>query len=751
MREHSAIIFKEKKIGAFARAWLLVMPLALVLLGICVVLARPIRVGAESTMTHGTAEKTISEKQLKLTPPEDYEVDMSMQADAKDGAYNEYFLKDKLQTVKIKIDENNLNYMLQKAGSKPSVMTESVTIGDKTIGYTGLKTKGSYTLDHAVTENAGSDRFSFTVNFGKYIKKENYGVKQNFYGCRKISFNNFFFDKTMMKEYVSWVILSEMGLPTPQFGLTRLYINDEYYGVYFMVESLDQSILEQYWDVKKKDVGDYLLKPENTRLTYHEEMDKYLKEDGTFDFGSDLKLGKDGLYKVSGVLADQEAIWEFDDDSLQDVAEMLPTFFLWQKRINQLSKGTDFEGKKIDVNSDEYLELLNQIMDVDEVVKYFATHSFLVQNDNMFTGTKNYGLYVGFDGKCMVVPWDYDLSFGCFYPSTAEATANLSLDVMFRKEIFDRNGLTTVNEDEVYSEYPLFNVIYQNESLMKKYHEYMRECSKIAVLGGTTFTGKSYDPGLLYKLIQGVREPLIEAASEKVTDNVYYMNFINQPSGVKLGLPNLAKIIAMRSVGVLEQVDGVDATVCGYGCNLETLGNGAVGESSVSGRLTAVDERTGIFVTAMYGLKGKTEKGPLGHIHREEIFNKIRRKVGCGDSELAVYDVTNTADAEDGKYTVSVPVSMDFAKKGAEVYVYTKDGKVKKMDAAVDDNLYTITTDSFRYIAVAKKGSVAIRTWRNPVPHIVVIVLLIGVFLFFWFKPSIKSAKKKREALKKKI
>ena len=171
-------------------------------------------------LEHGTTDKKITESMMVNTPPADYEIDKTIQGDARDGKYNEYFLKDSIQTVSIDIDENNLNYLLQNAGEKPTVMTKSVTIGDKTLGYTGLKTKGNYTLQHAVTDNPGSDRFSFTINFGKYIKKSNgFSKRQNFFGCHKISFNNFYFDKSMMKEYIAMKLMTEMGLPTPQYGL----------------------------------------------------------------------------------------------------------------------------------------------------------------------------------------------------------------------------------------------------------------------------------------------------------------------------------------------------------------------------------------------------------------------------------------------------------------------------------------------------------------------------------------------------
>ena len=176
----------------------------------------------EDRITHGTATEWITEDKVNNTPPKDYVVNAKTQGKAKDGKYNDFFLEDTIQTVYIEIDETNLNYLLQNADEEPYVMTNSVTIGDVTLGYCGLKTKGSYTLEHAYTDNAGSDRFSFTVNFGKFIKKKDYGEKQTFYGCNKISFNNFFFDKSMMKEFFALKLMDEMGLPTPQYGLMAI-------------------------------------------------------------------------------------------------------------------------------------------------------------------------------------------------------------------------------------------------------------------------------------------------------------------------------------------------------------------------------------------------------------------------------------------------------------------------------------------------------------------------------------------------
>lgn len=631
-------------------------------------------------LPHGTATEVITEDMLNLTPPADYEINPDMQADAKEGKYNAFFLKDDLQTVSIDIDENNLNYMFQNAIDKPTVMTNSVTIGDQTIGYTGIKTKGSYTLEHSVTEGIGSDRFSFTINFGKFIKKKDYGAKQNFYGVSKISFNNFFFDKSMMKEYFALKLMSEMGVPTPQYGIAKVYINGEYYGVYAMIEALDSSILEQYWDVEDDEVSSYLVKPEETSLLEFQ------------------------------IEADESLLWEKDEDTYQDVKDMLPTVKEWLKKLNQLNEGKDFDDKELDVNSEAYVELLNQIMDVDEVVKYFAVHSFLCQMDNYFDGMKNYGLYVGADGRSLIIPWDYDLSFGCYYPCDAESTANYDIDVMYRAlEWGTDSGSLAEQSEAFYKNYPLFHVIYQNDTLMEQYHEYMRDCTKVAALGGTIYSGQTYEPGYFNSFVEQLKEPVSEAAGLELADNVYYMNGANQPLDATTASPNLAKIIAMRSVGVLVQLNGTDTTVSGEGCHLSTLGNAIEGFNRDSGNLTAVDAATGIFVTANY-TRGVAPALTVKQISKQdEYYEEIRSAIGCsGNDSLVIYSIKNTAEPMD-KYTITLPLSSAYREAEGEIAFYSfADGTATELTMSVDDNLYTGDTDTIKYIAIVQKGGNAL-------------------------------------------
>lgn len=677
---------------------------------------------AEAQGVHGTTSQVITKDQLKDTPPSpgEYDVDMSMQGEAKDGAYNAYFLKNAIQTVKIDVDEKNLNYLFQNAEKKPTVMTDKVTIGNKSVGYAGLKTKGNYTLKE--TNNSDSDRFSLTVNFGKYIKKKKgYAATQNFYGCNKISFNNFFFDKTMMKEYCALKLMTEMGVPTPQYGLAKLYINNEYYGVYFMLEAMDSSILEQYLKQGSDEISDYLAKPEKTKLHYDAGLDIY-KDAGKFTMDSlaaALYKNENGEYTVKEdtFVAEQSGLWENDTDTLQDVAKMIPTVLTWEEKLNLLSAGKDFSGQTMDVNSSKYVQLLEEIMDVDETIRYFATHSFIIQMDNMFDEQQNFGLYVDKNGRSLLLPWDYDLGWGCFYaPCTAEDVANWDVDKMFSPDRVRGSAST------VYPDYPLFYVIYQNQSLMDKYHQYMKDCSKITTLGGKTSSGVTYEAGRFAAAMDVLISKLETAASEKLANHVYYMDSgkeqdsyraCNQPSALLVGLPNLSKVIARRAVGVYAQLEGISTTVTGYDCDMTTIGNAQNWRASTGGNLTIVDDQTGIFATAEYeqdrpfaGPFVGSSVGPSLAVSKlnsgDALFRTIKSKLGCkSDANMAVYYMTDTKTPT-SSYRVYVPVAQSMAAKDTSLYAYSeKNGTVQKLKTTVKDNLYSAETSSIQYIVVA--------------------------------------------------
>lgn len=169
-------------------------------------------------------------------------------------------------------------------------------------------------------------------------------------------------------------------------------------------------------------------------------------------------------------------------------------------------------------------------------------------------------------------------------------------------------------------------------------------------------------------------------------------------------LPNLAKIIAMRSVGVLSQTDKLGVTVSGEGCDLSTLGNAVMGENSKGGKLAAVDAATGIFVTAEYsGLSPELTVEKLDK--EEEVFLSVCEETGSDESETTVYAMSDRGRAKTG-YRLYIPLGSTEGKSGVEVYSYDKKTETAtELSVTAEDSLYAADTDSIAYIAVVQKAS----------------------------------------------
>lgn len=73
-------------------------------------------------------------------------------------------------------------------------------------------------------------------------------------------------------------------------------------------------------------------------------------------------------------------------------------------------------------------EDLEDVLDMDAVLRYFVVHNFVVNGDS-YTGSMihNYYLYEQ-DGKLSMLPWDYNLAFGGFQGNDAESAVNDPID-----------------------------------------------------------------------------------------------------------------------------------------------------------------------------------------------------------------------------------------------------------------------------------------------------------------------------------
>ena len=100
-------------------------------------------------------------------------------------------------------------------------------------------------------------------------------------------------------------------------------------------------------------------------------------------------------------------------------------------------------------------------MDVDEVLRYFAANTALVNLDSYVSSLKhNYYLYEE-DGRISILPWDYNLAFGTFQSGDAEGVVNFPID-------------TPVSEEISLDERPLIGSLLEVDTYKEQYHEYLR-------------------------------------------------------------------------------------------------------------------------------------------------------------------------------------------------------------------------------------------------------------------------------------
>jgi spore coat protein CotH len=81
------------------------------------------------------------------------------------------------------------------------------------------------------------------VKPGLRVDFDRYTTGGEFLGLKSIILDNLTQDQSGIHETVSMKLLARMGVPAPRETHTRLYVNDEYVGLYALVESIDKNLL----------------------------------------------------------------------------------------------------------------------------------------------------------------------------------------------------------------------------------------------------------------------------------------------------------------------------------------------------------------------------------------------------------------------------------------------------------------------------------------------------------------------------
>ena len=419
------------------------------------------------------------------------------------------FSTDQIMDIDILMDEDDWNNMLENAISE-EYYSCNVVVNGKTFYSVGIRPKGNTSLS-SIANDPDTDRYSFKLEFDHYIEG------QTCYGLDKLILNNNYADATNMKEAIVYDMYQYLGVDASLYNYAKISVNGDYRGVYLALEAVEDSfMLRNYgtedgnlykpenmgvgggmdgkdgdgWQMGEKPDGeDFPQKgeiPDGEVFPQKREMpdgadfpQKGEMPDGA-DFpqkdempygedfpqmgeapngeAADIKMGIMGgnggsdLNYTDDDLDSYSTIWdgEITDSDKKDHKRVV-------EALKNISEGTDLE----------------TYMDVDNILKYMAVHTFVV-NDDSLSGTMahNYYLYE-YNGKLNILPWDYNLSFGGM--SMGGKMGGQSL------------GATSVINDAIdmpFSITDFFDALLENEEYLEQYHGYLNELVEKYVNGG---------------------------------------------------------------------------------------------------------------------------------------------------------------------------------------------------------------------------------------------------------------------------
>ena len=157
---------------------------------------------------------------------------------------------------------------------------------------------------------------------------------------------------------------------------------------------------------------------------------------------------------------------------------------------NAIFKTTDSDDYTKILDMIEHLDSLDDIesyLDVDEVLKYFAANTFLVNLDSYVSNMNhNYYLYEN-DGIVSILHWDYNLSFAGFQAGSASNAINFPIDSPVSDSL---------------EESPLIGKLLEVDEYKDIYHHYLNEIVENFVNNGTLETLITKTDSLISSYIQ---------------------------------------------------------------------------------------------------------------------------------------------------------------------------------------------------------------------------------------------------------
>jgi spore coat protein CotH len=293
------------------------------------------------------------------------------------GAQAPVFDQSRLHEIRLVMDPQDWAALRRNFRSN-DYYAANISLDGEVLQQVGIRSRGA--------GSRSGEKPGLKVDFNKYNKSQEYQ------GYKTMALDNLVQDTSMLRERLAYTVFEAMGHPAPQNAFGRLTVNDEYWGVYGVVESVSKPFLK-------------------------------------------ARLGEE-----SGTLYDYEYAddYRFTVRGGGDKAAYTPAPFEAQTNENKFDDGLAEFVKAANAAPDTgAAAAMAAFIDVDRYLSYIGTENAMAETDGFlgYAGMNNFYLYqYGGQKKFVLIPWDKDTSFNA---PEFPLLYNVESNVLARKLIAD--------------------------------------------------------------------------------------------------------------------------------------------------------------------------------------------------------------------------------------------------------------------------------------------------------------------------
>jgi spore coat protein CotH len=234
---------------------------------------------------------------------------------------------------------------------------------------------------------------------GLRVDFNRYASGQQFLGLKSLVLDNLTQDASGIHETTTMALFGRLGIPAPREAHARLYVNNEYVGLYAIIESVDKDLLARVFGVIDEDT----------------QNDGYLFEFQWEDEWRLEYLGDDlAPYKLRFEARTHES--KSDEDKYRPIETLV-------RLINE-------------TRQDRLPEAIGGLLDLPAFIRYVAAQDFVADIDGFLGGwgVNNFYLYrLENRSEHVLIAWDTDVTFwGPEYPTNEGHDANVLMAKLMR-------------------------------------------------------------------------------------------------------------------------------------------------------------------------------------------------------------------------------------------------------------------------------------------------------------------------------